>query len=72
MLETIMRRKQTGWKEEDGEHIGEPPQRVVSVRKLLNDTIRPAKGYVDGMIRLLRSQWQSRPTGMALKGLRGY
>ena len=72
MLETIMRRKQTGWKEEDGEHIGEPPQRVVSVRKLLNDTIRPAKGYVDGMIRLLRSQWQSRPTGMALKGLRGF
>jgi len=67
-----MRRGQTGWLEEVEEHVGESPQRVVSVRRLLHDAIRPAKGCVEGMIRLLRSQWQSRPTGMALKGLRGY
>jgi len=72
MLEAVMRRGQTGWLEEVEEHVGESPQRVVSVRRLLHDAIRPAKGCVGGMIRLLRSQWQSRPTGMALKGLRGY
>jgi len=72
MLEAVMRRGQTGWLEEVEEHVGESPQRVVSVRRLLHDAIRPAKGCVEGMIRLLRSQWQSRPTGMALKGLRGY
>ncbi|AGA57472.1 Uncharacterized protein family (UPF0236) [Thermobacillus composti KWC4] len=72
MLETVMRRRQIGRLEEAEEHAVESPQRVVSVRRLLHDAIRPAKGYVDGMIRLLRSQWQSRPTGMALKGLRGY
>jgi len=47
-------------------------QRSVSIRKLLRDVIRPTKGYVNGMIRLLRGPWQSSTTGMALKGLRGY
>ena len=72
MLTTVMRSKQAGWLEEADEHKVETPERVFSVRKILKDAIRPAKGCVDGMIRLLRSQWQSRPTGLALKGLKGY
>jgi hypothetical protein len=72
MLETVMRRRQTGWLEEVKEHESAASQRGTSVRKLLKDAIRPAKGCIDGMIRLLRGRWQSSPTGMALKGLRGY
>lgn len=72
MLETVMRRRQSDKLEEAREHAGECPQRMVSVRRLLQDTLRPAKGCIEGMIRMLGSQWQSRPIGMALKGLRGY
>jgi len=72
MLKTIMRRRQAGWIEEVREREAATPQRDLSIRKLLRDVVRPARGCIDGMIRLLRSPWQSSPTGMALKGLRGY
>jgi hypothetical protein len=72
MLRTIMRGREAGWIEEIKERKAATPQRDVSIRELLRNAVRPAKGCIDGMIRLLRSSWQSSPTGMALKGLRGY
>jgi hypothetical protein len=72
MLRTIMRRQEAGLVRMAYEGDSPTPQRPVSIRKLLRDAIRPTKGYISGMIRLLRGPWQSSTTGMALKGLRGY
>jgi len=72
MLRTIMRGREAGVVLVTYGGKTPTPQRSVSIRKLLRDVIRPTKGYVNGMIRLLRGPWQSSTTGMALKGLRGY
>jgi hypothetical protein len=45
-----------------------PPVRV---REILKKSKQRVTGYVNGMIRLLRTSAQSSPTGRALKGLRG-
>lgn len=72
MLRTIMRGREAGMVQLVDEDEKPTPQRAVSMRKLLREVIRPTQGYVNGMIRLLRGPWQSSPTGMALKELRGY
>jgi hypothetical protein len=46
------------------------PQPMVRVKDLLREVKKQAKGYIDGMIRLLHGPYQSSPTGLALKGLR--
>jgi hypothetical protein len=45
-------------------------QPMVRVKDLLRDVKEQAKGYIDGMFRLLHGPYQSSPTGLALKGLR--
>ena len=71
MLKTIMKRRQVGWIEEVREREATTPQRDVSIWKLLGDAVRPARGCIDGMIRMLRIPWQNSSTDMALKGLIG-
>ena len=58
MLRTIMRRREAGWSWVVKETSADATA-FVSIRKLLRDAIRPTKGYVNGMIRLLRGPWQS-------------
>jgi hypothetical protein len=72
MLRTIMRGREAGVVQLADEDEKTTRQSAVSIRELLRDAIRPTKGFVEGMIRTLRGPWQSNPTGMALKGLRGY
>lgn len=47
------------------------PNPMVRVKDLLREVKEQAKGYINGTIRLLHGQYQSSPTGLALKALRG-
>lgn len=72
MLLTIMARNEGrlagGSPEPKSDQSGSPPVRV---QQLLKESKQTVKGYIDGMIRILRTPAQSSPLGKALKGLRG-
>ena len=72
MLRTIMRHQEAGLVQMSYEDERPTPKRPASIRKLLRDTTRQTKGYINGMIRLLKGAGQSSVTGMALKGLKGF
>jgi len=72
MLRMMMRLKEAQWLAVETAD-GEPKTaKTASVRSLMKQVTREVKGCVSGVIRLLQGPWQSSPTGMALKSLRGY
>jgi hypothetical protein len=75
MLKTIIRFKE-GWGKnspQGTEATGEnDPFGEVTLKSLLQEVKQTSQGCLRGVIRLLQGPKQSSPTGMALKGLRGY
>lgn len=73
MLKTIIRIKE-GW---PAIHKAEAKEEVdvfseTHMKQLFQDVKQTSKGCLDGVMRLLKGPMQSSPTGMALKGLRGF
>jgi len=76
MLKTIMRSLESGvvTLAEEGQRMEKTQARHTgaNLRRMMREVRQEVKGCVAGMIRLLQGPKQSSPTGMALKGLRGW
>lgn len=74
MLKTIIRFRE-GWGKQGPLHRAEAEAAIdtfseANMKQLLQEVKRTSKGCLEGVLRLLKGPMQSRPTGMALKGLR--
>jgi len=71
MLQAIIARQEGrrlgGQTKEEAFHL----QPMIRVKDLLREVKEQAKGYINGVIRVLHGPYQSSPTGLALKALRG-
>ncbi|AQS57478.1 ISLre2 family transposase [Novibacillus thermophilus] len=75
MLKAIIRFKE-GWDNQAGIQRAAAEKtdvfREANMKQLLQEVQQTSQGCLNGVIRLLKGPMQSSPTGMALKGLRGF
>lgn len=74
MFKTIIRYKE-GWDRKAVLHkteAMEPEGMAANMKEWLREVKQTSKGCLNGVIRLLKGPMQNSPTGMALKGLRGF
>ncbi|TMZ52155.1 ISLre2 family transposase, partial [Klebsiella pneumoniae] len=75
MLKAIIRFKE-GWDKQAGIQRAAAEKtdvfREANMKQLLQEVQQTSQGCLNGVIRLLKGPMQSSPTGMALKGLRGF